>query len=715
MAKHYFEFTSAGLNTCPERVVSVAKSGAKLDGFTLDGKPNEAAGIAVSYYDQSIKGFKIVRPSNYWLMLPLFIAKAEDGDLDIHLVHTRPSGVGGNFTNTGGGIFLACDSTALNYYTVTSGGANAFYITQMQRINGANTYPQSIIQTSAQVGGDINGVKRHLRVKIVAGVVSAKRWIDGTPEPDAWAMTFNNALGFGALGLFVNGENITDTTHSFAIGTQGDQAPTLLDAPVEIKWGIATGMQPGDRLFLADNLSLSPITQLLPNEAGAWVQAISGYVPPSHVQLKGGNGAVSIIPTGVNGDGYLGGTYPNGGVTDQGAPVGPASIEILLRNPGGAGNGAIVGSATTDLSGSWRYDGLSLDGTFDVIARYPGRNDVMASRVKAEQLVSLAAAGSFSALPGGLGTGGAIKLIGGRRPFDIEISEGRLPYGTGIALAGDGSFIVPSNPKAREAGNFSAKIKVTDGADNLLYADVAVQGLKRPAAAVITADAWNGGSLTLTRVAVTVPATVQAGDLLIIGLIHREASRSLIPPVSSEPGVTFAHHGSSNAYSSVTGSTAFHWLDIYSFRATAATAGSVLEFVGPTGSYKFVHLTGVRSSYEALMEVKRHEISATNPIPAPARYAIPEVVTKGGLVIAHTAHPFAYAEGASLNQWGNAKALSPASGASGVTLRGGSAWYWQQENIDQMADYYCGGYLGTGAIAISRLYIDEVRPDLPGW
>ena len=712
MAKFYYEFSSVGLNLAPERAVSLSAAGLYSDGFNLDGSFYPEVEV-LSYFDEVAGGWRVSRPGNYWLALPLFEATDEDGDIEIHAVITRGVTGGSNFINSGGGIYLCADATGSSLYSITSGGVNPMYLAGMERTNNINSYPHNITQ-NVSVLGLVRGSRFHYRVRIAGGLVYVKRWGESVPEPEEWAFTFSNAKGLGGIGLYLNGENVTDRVHSFAVGTQGDPAPTILDAPRQVFWGVAGSFSEGDTLLLADNLSMMPIASLKPASDGAWVADIPGYVPPNHIQHRTAAGVLSIPPGGVNGDGYLAGTYPAGGVTDDSVPAEGAEIEVVLRRPGGEGNGSIVASTVTDASGSWRAAGLSMDMVFDVIARMEGRNDAIVSRVTPERLEELALAGGFSLTSGGTRLSGAIKTIGGTPPFSLSKTSGELPYGMDIRIDDSGSLIVADSTLVEEVGSFTATFEVEDSASHAAEHVIAIADAKRAQAVSLVADEFNGGA-NATSLTLVIPASVKAGDLLVFGAIHREASAILAPLTSNEAGAEFSHLGSSDAYSAVPGSSGTHWLGIYTLRASELSAGATVTLSGPTSSYKAIHLAGFRANSERLLEVKQHVITATNPQPPPTWYEIPEIETRGGLVVLHTAHPWAQSGFGSRNDWTNARLLLPATGNGTATLRGGFAWYWQEDNDVQAATYSPGASLATPCIAISRLYIDEIRPDLPGW
>ena len=83
----------------------------------------------------------------------------------------------------------------------------------------------------------------------------------------------------------------------------------------------------------------------------------------------------------LNGLGFFGGTFPDGLTTIKGAPV-SATVRVLLRTPiQGYGDGAVVASTQSAPDGTWRIEGLHTHLKYDVVARYAGENDTIASNV----------------------------------------------------------------------------------------------------------------------------------------------------------------------------------------------------------------------------------------------------------------------------------------------------------------------------------------------
>lgn len=105
---------------------------------------------------------------------------------------------------------------------------------------------------------------------------------------------------------------------------------------------------------------------------------LPGYLPPSRdVQATLER---TYYPAG---NGYLGGSFPSGITTLDGAPV-AATVRVLLRAPGFAFDGVLIAQTTSAVDGTWRVDGLNPALRYDVVGRKDGYNDVIVSGVSPE-------------------------------------------------------------------------------------------------------------------------------------------------------------------------------------------------------------------------------------------------------------------------------------------------------------------------------------------
>mgnify|MGYP003597749763 CR=1 FL=1 len=85
-----------------------------------------------------------------------------------------------------------------------------------------------------------------------------------------------------------------------------------------------------------------------------------------------------------NGLGYFAGSFPDGLTTIKGVPV-SAEVRVLLRTPiQGYGDGVVVASTQSAPDGTWRVEGLHTHLKYDVVARYFGERDTIASDVTPE-------------------------------------------------------------------------------------------------------------------------------------------------------------------------------------------------------------------------------------------------------------------------------------------------------------------------------------------
>lgn len=104
----------------------------------------------------------------------------------------------------------------------------------------------------------------------------------------------------------------------------------------------------------------------------------SGYLPADQPQQVV---TLDWLPVGVEGNGYLAGSFPGGITTVDGVPT-PATVRVLYRpGPGQPGDGALVAEVQSAADGSWRVDGLDPALKFDVVGRKAWFNDVIMSNV----------------------------------------------------------------------------------------------------------------------------------------------------------------------------------------------------------------------------------------------------------------------------------------------------------------------------------------------
>lgn len=95
----------------------------------------------------------------------------------------------------------------------------------------------------------------------------------------------------------------------------------------------------------------------------SFYKAVAAYIP------DGGNGSFSS-------------TFPEHIVSVEGVPA-IGEIRILLRKGyAGFGDGVLVATTNTTISGEWRIDGLNPDYYYDVVCRVDGYNDLIFSNIQ---------------------------------------------------------------------------------------------------------------------------------------------------------------------------------------------------------------------------------------------------------------------------------------------------------------------------------------------
>lgn len=135
-------------------------------------------------------------------------------------------------------------------------------------------------------------------------------------------------------------------------------------------------------------------------------------MPAPIVMIDGGRGLFSArqgyadratagLP--LRGTGVLSGSSPTGLVTLENAPV-ACEIRVHYRpTSGSVGDGLLAAKTFSAPDGTWEVTGLDMSKRYDVIARYPGYNDVIKADVapyRAASTQTVYAAGYNLCTPG---------------------------------------------------------------------------------------------------------------------------------------------------------------------------------------------------------------------------------------------------------------------------------------------------------------------------
>lgn len=123
------------------------------------------------------------------------------------------------------------------------------------------------------------------------------------------------------------------------------------------------------------------------------------------------------------GTGVLSGSSPSGLVTLENAPV-ACEIRVHYRpKSGSVGDGLLAAVTTSASDGTWSVAGLDLSKRYDVIARYPGYNDVIMSDVAPYRAPS-----TQTVYPVGYNI-----CTPGQNPMGLTVADNPLPFSATFA------------------------------------------------------------------------------------------------------------------------------------------------------------------------------------------------------------------------------------------------------------------------------------------
>jgi hypothetical protein len=161
-----------------------------------------------------------------------------------------------------------------------------------------------------------------------------------------------------------------------------------------------------------------------------------------------------------SGLGYIGGTAPDGLVTFNGTGT-VRDIALFDR-----ATGYIVATTTSASDGTYRFDGLSLNRVFDVIARGSSdtENDIIAARVTAA-ISPLVVTGSFLATSSvSQAYSSSLSIDGGVPPYSNPlVASGSLPLGASLSIVRDSVILSGVMPSAPATYDFTVSVESSDG------------------------------------------------------------------------------------------------------------------------------------------------------------------------------------------------------------------------------------------------------------
>lgn len=219
---------------------------------------------------------------------------------------------------------------------------------------------------------------------------------------------------------------------------------------------------------------------------------------------------------------YLGGDFPDGIARVEGVPT-AADIRLQLRSDDPVLSGALIATAKAPASGQWKIAGLQAGIEFDVVGRHPDYGDKMVSAVSAvpDSVSAFHAMGSViyqNARIAGL----LIARDEAALPLTASITGTTLPYNLGSSsISIDGNRVLVDYPM-RDYGDFDLTLTVEGANSTSLTVPISVAGGERSnfvtrVAALTPADRGN----TSSAMTMTIPASVQEGDILVLAIMRR--------------------------------------------------------------------------------------------------------------------------------------------------------------------------------------------------
>lgn len=158
------------------------------------------------------------------------------------------------------------------------------------------------------------------------------------------------------------------------------------------------------------------------------------------------------------GRGYLAGELPTSvlGVPTQ------VLVRALYRPANGVlGDGSVVASTLSSVAGIWQILDLDPALKFDIVARYPGYNDVIVSNLSPVPYDVVSLAGSFSA-SGNLIAGTILVSGGFPGAYSVSLESGTAPPGVTFSVTGHALTAAGEAPAGTH--NFTLRVTASNGA-----------------------------------------------------------------------------------------------------------------------------------------------------------------------------------------------------------------------------------------------------------
>lgn len=563
--------------------------------WSLEAMGENPHGIAPSIdMTQTKKGLLFVGDKTAgWADLPIASGLPADS-VEVLIVIEKIASSVTNYANTGGGIYFGSGvDSAFNkksYQLALSSQKNTEYSVRAAYLTGT-----AALLASASLAG-INNLleEKVLRARRQGSTLSFKIWNKGSAEPVSWGITLNNSdVVVDSVGFFCYSDSQSIRINQLAYATNGDTATFDLPPVVDIVAGNVPDSKAGDIVNIHDLATHDIVESIALPRSGSWQSTLYDN-RPVYARIERASGSEYDLLFAKYGGTYLGGDYPDGSLKDDGVPS-TGEVSILYKSDDPILGGATIAKVSAQPSGEWRVSGLQPNVPFDVVARKPDRKDVVVSGVVGvpDPDFKFVLMGGVSYANGQLN--GVLLAKGASEPLTATLN-GVTPYSlTDDNIAVDGNTIDINYPM-RDYGSFDFDLNITDNNLNTKTQPISISNASRANFVdVVSVVSTTNSSFTITQINVTVPSSVQAGDLLVLSI----ASHSTTTTVTDDSGKVWVLHGSSAKASVAPIKT-----HIYTRQAIATDSGRVLLLKNSEAAVLIACLLVIRGKFSQLKVIK---------------------------------------------------------------------------------------------------------------
>ena len=477
----------------------------------------------------STKGIAIVQPiHNTWCYVPVIKQVTVDNFEILMRVYRSNVGTSAWINGGLGLLFRQADAGPNENYCYVCLGSGSIHKNISIRSYDTLGTSSDIYNSSVSGVGSQNSYF-NWRVRREGTKIKVRAWVDGTAEPTGWQVDVTDELNkYSNVSIRAPFDSTAlDIITDFAYATDGDTAQFNLPAVTKTVAHQRSGATTNDYSIIKDRHTHDVLSIIPFNNSGTWVKEIPEdwdfYIVDEILR------DTFLDFRFANGDGYLGGDYPDGIVTIAGVPV-EADIDVRLRMPEDPVlDGKIIRQGRSSSAGTWHIPNLAQNLKYDVIARHDGEKDMLAPDVTATVDTNLQ-----PYYTGGWGLTQlldtfSLRCVAERMvpPLSVEVTGMRIPTDieSEIQLDQQTIQIVRS---LRDHGRFEFEINVQDSMAQQMSIPVLLENVKRTSFVTVVGTVVSVVTTNVSSKAITLPSSVLPGDLIIIAVMHRHNSLTVV-------------------------------------------------------------------------------------------------------------------------------------------------------------------------------------------